>query len=80
MIVADQATLTERFREIGGDWLAERLAPKFAHRAGRELTEPEGVDLAVELAFFDLCEGGMPEPAMIALSMHKDAVKRALAV
>lgn len=77
MIVADQDTLRARFRRIGGDWLAEKLAPHFAGRAGEELAEPEGVNLAVELALHEVC-AGLPEPAMISLHMRREDIAKAL--
>jgi hypothetical protein len=78
MIVADQDSLRERFRRIGGDWLAEKLTPKFAARAGTELVEPEGVNLAVALALHDACEG-MPPAAAFALQMQAEDIAAALA-
>jgi hypothetical protein len=76
--VADQDTLRERFKAIGGDWLAEKLTPKFAARAGRELVAPEGVNLAVDCALYDICQG-LPAPTVAALRMSRDAIRAALA-
>jgi hypothetical protein len=78
MIVADVETLAARFRVIGGDWLAQKLTPCFAARAGTELVEPEGVSLAVDLALYDVSDG-LPLPAAAAIRMHRTAIIEAMA-
>lgn len=77
MVVADQDTLRERFRAIGGDWLAKKLTPMFAERAGKNLIEPHGVDNAVELALHEVLDG-TPQSVAIAIQMAKDDIKQAL--
>jgi hypothetical protein len=76
--VADQDTLRARFEAIGGDWLAEKLTPKFATRAGTEFAAPEGVNMAVELALHAICDG-LPAPTVAALRMSRDDIRAALA-
>lgn len=78
IIVASQDVLRERFRNLGGDWLAEKLTPKFADRAGKRLVDPEGVNLAVELALYDV-SADLPLPAAAALAMHRENIRAALA-
>lgn len=72
MKVADKTTLRARLKDLGGEWLANKMTPRLAEYSGVEL-EPEGANLVVHTALIDICEG-LPVPAATSVMMQRDKI------